>query len=302
MLIESLLSLQACQQAHEEARLGHLCFHAPPETPPLGSEEFVRIAADYLSSQTYVVRAICDRGNWGVRAQDLNVSLLAFVSTPCALALLGRQDRLFNETIMLARPLFERVVNLCYSVVCDESDFAKIRDYTIQKAHEQLSREFRAGDQVMRLYFGTKPDNTVSQNTPKQHRNSRQQWDKKIPERLGIIRQRSDATIPVFLAYQTAFYTNSSEALHGSFYGITCHIGIYEPHEKELDSTNVQIDANETRALLLWLSGELLNELIKVVNSEKLCSDLAEIAQNNSHACRDIVSRDLHSRHSTSPM
>lgn len=143
----------------------------------------------------------------------------------------------------------------------------------------------------MRLYFGTKPDNIVSQSTSKRHGRSRQQWDKKIPERLEIIRQRSGATIPSFLTYQTAFYTDSSEALHGSLYGITGHLGhlgIYEPHEKELDSTNVQVNADTTRAILLWLSGELLNELIKVVNSEKLCSDLVEIAQKNSHACEDI--------------
>jgi len=302
LLIESVPNLQTCRQAHEESRLGHLRFYSPAEAPPWGSEKFVRVAADYLSSQTYVLRAICDHGDWGVRAQDLTLSLLAFVSTPCALALLGRQDRLFNETIMLARPLFERVVNLCYSVVCDEPDFAKIREYTIQRAREQLSREFRAGDQVVRSCFGAKPDSTAKQNTPKKHHDSHQQWNKKIPDRLDIIQHRSDATIAIFLAYQTAFYTDSCEALHGSFYGITCHLGIYEPHDQELDRRNVQVYANETRALLLWMSGELLNELIKVVNTEKLCSDLAEIARDNSRACSDLVSRVLHSPHPTSPI
>jgi hypothetical protein len=297
-----LPKLDTCRLVYDEAQAGTRRFYAPPHVPVFGSEELVQVGADYLSSQTHILRAICDSGNWGPRAPDLNILLMAFVSTPSALALLGAQDRLFNETVMLARPMFERVVNLCYSIVCDESDFLKIRDYTIHKAQEQLSREFRAGGEVVRAFFRSKSDGAVPKQGIKKSLRLKQQWNNGIPERLKIIGQRSQATIALFLLYQTAWYTDSSEALHGSFYGITCHLGIYEPRAEIPDIRNSLVNFNKTRALLLWLSGELLKELIKVVNREGTCSDLAAQAQSNSDVCRYLFSCALHSHDSDSTM
>ena len=296
----SLPRLDVCRVVYDEARVGPMGFYAPHDVPVFGSEELVQVAVDYLSSQTHVLRAICDCGAWGTRAPDLNILLMAFISTPSALAVLGAQDPLFNETMMLARPMFERVVNLCYSIVCDEPDFLKIKDYTIRKTREQLTREFRAGDQIVRAFLQSKVESEVPKQDAKKPRDLHQQWDNKIPERLRIIGQRSKAAIPLFLIYQTAFYTDSSEALHGSFYGMTCHLGIYEPRPEAPDVRNSHIYFNKKRALLLWLSGELLKELIKVVNREGACSDLAEQAQDNSDVCKKVFSRALHPRDSDS--
>ena len=292
---ESPLSLDTCRLAYNEARVPSMGFYAPLDVPAFGSEDLVQLTVDYLTSQTHVLRAICDLGTWGARAPDLNILLMAFISTPTALSVLGAQDPLFNETMMLARPMFERAVNLCYSLVCDESDFLKIKDYTVRKAREQLSREFRAGDQVARMFLKSKLESEAPKQDVKKLRHLNQQWDNKIPERLETIGQRSKATIPLFLIYQTAFYTDSSEALHGSYYGMTCHLGIYEPRPEAPDVKSFHIYFNKKRALLLWLSGELLKELIEVINREGACYDLADQAQNNSNVCEKIFLRALHS-------
>ena len=71
-----------------------------------------------------------------------------------------------------------------------------------------------------------------------------------------IICERSKVNIGLFLHYQVSIYTNASEALHGSFYGLTFHIGAYSPNIDIKNKTEIERNSQKN---LLYFFGLLEN-------------------------------------------
>jgi hypothetical protein len=257
-----------------------------------GSNRLANVARNYLLAQAGIVLELCRTDLLTGRAKEITSGIMGTVSTASAIAKLGDDERFFNECVMLARGFFERILNICYLLICHNVDFENYRKHTIQKAHRKLEQEFVAGDIKIGLKYSSKnhaPQSDILKDALKSFSSKtggeRKRWPSHtIPERINILRENSKANIGLFLHYQLAFYTDASEALHGTFYGITFHTGAYSPSLDTSDIEEVKRSLQKNMTLLFCTTGSLLHELLVVLKKNNSIDDYFQHSSVNSDA------------------
>jgi hypothetical protein len=273
-----------------------------------GSKELSDYARDYLLAQVTLLYDAQRAGLLSGRAAEIAAAVCGLANTASAIAILGDRRELFvRECVMLSRGLFESLVNVCYLLVCDSDAFGEYRLHTMAKAERRLDQEFRAGNMRMGLRFirseGTPLDSDVAEALrmfSAKNGAEKKRWPSdRIPERIALIGERSQANTRVFLMYQVVFYTDASEALHGTFYGQTFHLGQYSPGVAGRGAAEARRNAERNATLLFWGLGELFCELLVVVHE---CSDVAQArAQARANSRQVLAIIDAANRGSVEP-
>ncbi|MFH1509508.1 MAG: DUF5677 domain-containing protein [bacterium] len=239
-----------------------------------GSKILTAKSRIFLSEQASIVYGIFKKSPKHERVKKILVAIGSLLSTVGALERLSEDDRFYNASVMIARGYFEGVVNICYLLTCSDDEFNNYYLYTIQKAYRRLDQEFKAGDQKIKLEYsgkkepkkGSELDIALKKFTTKKGKEIRRWTNTSIPERIKIIGENSESNIGHFLIYQTLYYTDASESLHGSLYGFLFHTGVFTPGETpEMESLEMHMEKNHTT--LFMNTGSLLFELIKTINS-----------------------------------
>ena len=242
----------------------------------------------FLISQSSVLKSIFADDSIEGRAKELKAFLGAIVSTAISISRLASED-LLNECTMLSRGFFERTVNFCYLLVCNKTDFEEDRLPTLQKSYRSLQREFSGVDKTMSVSFTGKKDpssnsvlkKALNKFTSKSGKEIKRFPNLDIPKRLKMIEENSSVNIGFFLHYQSLFYQDASEALHGSFYGSIFHIGATQPSfdRESVDQANIHLQKN--LSLLLLDVGTLIDELIKLIAENSKIDEAKEASNKN---------------------
>ncbi len=260
-----------------------------------------RMLSDHLSSyllaQASILTGLIRENFLSGRAKEIEVAIASTLNTAFAIAELGKGNEFYNECVMLARGFFERIVNICYLLVCDDDKFNECRLHTQQKAYRRLSQEFSAGDIKMVLKFigqkepesGSELDKAIKIFSTKKGKEKKRWPDITIPERIKIIGERSKADARILLHYQLSVYTDASEALHGSFYGCTFHIGAYSPGVDVSSTKEIEKNLQKNFSLLFWSSGELILQLLVVLSKDNNIVDILKYATENSKNTFEIM-------------
>ena len=174
-------------------------------------------------------------------------------------------------------------------MLCDEKKFREYEEHYIQKAFRKLDREFRAGDIKMSVQFSGKSNwdgnsklkSAVEKYTTKRGREDTNFLRLSIPEKLQFIKKNSKANIGFFLHYQTLFYEDGSEAMHGSFYGTIFHLGAAMPEfdPKKVGDANIHIQ--KMLSLFLLDIGTLIHQLLIVVSKHEKIQEVLDGSQHN---------------------
>jgi len=252
---------------------------------------------DYLLAQVSIVNGLIRENILEGRAKEIQAAIASTMNTAIAIAKLGKDDEFYNECVMLARGFFERAVNTCYLLVCNDDKFEEYRLHTKQKAYRRLEQEFYAGDKKMCLKFiGKKEpathselDEALKKFSTKSGKEKKRWPDISIPERIKLIGERSKVNIGLFLHYQVSIYTDASEALHGSFYGLTFHIGAYSPNIDIKNKTEIEQNLQKNFTLLFWSSGELVQQLLVILAKDNPISDQLKYSTKNSNNSLEIM-------------
>lgn len=256
---------------------------------------------NYLLAKASIIIGLVREKILEGRAREVAAAILSTMSTAIAIAKLGRTDEFYNECVMLARGFFERIVNICYLLVCDDDKFEEYRLHTRQKAYRKLEQEFYAGDEKICSKFGGKKDlechPEIQEALKKFSTNSgkeKKRWpDMSIPDRIKLIGDRSKTNISMFLLYQVLFYTDASEALHGSFYGLTFHTGAYEPNINHKNKAEIRANLQKNFTVLFWFSGELIHKLLVILSQDNNISEQLKYSTENSNNSYEIMEKVL---------
>ena len=252
---------------------------------------------NYLLTQVSIVNGVIRENILEGRAKEIMAAIASTMNTAIAIAKLGKNDEFYNECVMLARGFFERMVNICYLLVCDDDKFEEYRLHTKQKAYRRLKQEFYAGDKKMCLEFIGKKEpanhselhKALKKFSTKSGKEKKRWPDISIPERIKLIGERSKANIGLFLHYQVSIYTDASEALHGSFYGLTFHIGAYSPDIDTKNKTEIEQNLQKNFTLLFWSSGELVQQLLVILAKDNAISEQLKYSTRNSNNSLEIM-------------
>lgn len=256
---------------------------------------------DYFLAQARILMAIIDANSLEGRAKEIQAAIMSTLNTAHAISSLISHEDYFNECVILSRGFFERILNISFLMVCDEKDFDEYRLHTKQKAYRKLNEQFSSdGISIImktvcheKLNSDTELRNALK--TFSTQSGKEKYWPKiKIPQRIDLIHKKAKLNPHLFLLYQLMFYTDASEAIHGSFYGMTFHLGKHIPSINNLDEA--LLNFRKTISLFLVICGELIYVLINILAQNNNISDWlskAEINSKKAGKCLgEILARD----------
>jgi hypothetical protein len=263
------------------------------EEETFGSKLFVDEMREYLNAEMTLIYGIIVTNKLKDRSFEIRAMIGSLIGTGNAIMLLSTDNqRLYNECVMLSRGFFERITNICYLLLCDEKTYNEcIKDHTLYRQYLRGSNN----EKVMKddegktlLKIELKREGIENLKKEKDYKEAIDKFEKsqktrfpipKIEKRLGFLAKAgTNLNVSVFLAYQQAYYDDASEALHGSFYGGLFHvINLNSRDQKEM-----AIETNQNTTLLLWQTGELLNQLIELLNQKNDLQDFHEKSIKNS--------------------
>lgn len=197
-------------------------------------------------------------------------SLLMGISSN-ALAIIQLAKHNFgNEVYPIARSLLERVITFYYLQFCDEQEIQNYIDYSRQKTFRNLSGHISVNDKQFQIkYSGTVDLNdypdikaAVEKYTSKNSRKALTRWSStSIEDKLSVIDKAKDINIEVLMIAVQAIYDDASEALHGTLYGCTFHLGAFKPGLRPKSQEAIADQHKQNLAMIFFTCACLLGKV-----------------------------------------
>lgn len=227
--------------------------------------------------------------------------LMSCTQTGAALLQLANQtDSFTSEAIMLSRSFMEKITNFCYVSICDEKEYRAFLLHPIYKHYHNIC-SLKDED----LCLGTKSINKnlllekINERKTKQEKlkkdpiikealelfsetNPNKPWTKKtLNQRIKVIEKWGKLLDVFFTLSKLEYYSDASEALHGSLYGCSYSVGGFNPDfdlnkEGELDK-KLYIDS----ACNLLRLGMLIHETFTLISYSADIKEIWEHSYNN---------------------
>ena len=205
--------------------------------------------------------------------------LLSSGQTGAALLQLAWQTDTFTTQVsMLARAFMETVTNFCYASICDEKEFRafilhpiykqyhnlalhRLEDSFEKKAENKAEREKKQADfkknplvqEALTIFSETKPNLNWTR--------------KKLHERIAAIQQWGKLLDAFFTISKIQYYSDASEALHGSLYGCTYDVlGTFDKDSGRLDEEELNKKLYKSNACILLHLGMLIHESFTLIS------------------------------------
>ncbi|RYU90840.1 hypothetical protein EWM62_09365 [Mucilaginibacter terrigena] len=212
--------------------------------------------------------------------------LLSSGHTGTALLQLATQtDSFASETVMLARSFMEKLTNFCYANICDEQEYRAFILHPVYKQFHNMGLPDMGADPYLwkdnfeackrRQEQLKKIDIVKEALTIFSETKSNLNWTKRtMAQRIDAIEKYGKLFDMLFVLSKYHYYSDASEALHGSLYGCTLNIGAFEPgfnptNQKALEKRSLK----DTTCVLLHL-GMMLHECFKLISYS---ADIKEI-------------------------
>lgn len=208
--------------------------------------------------------------------------------TGAAFLQLASQVECFTgESVMLARSFMETVTNFCYASVCDEKEYRsfilhpiykyyhnvghhlmdEINDYNTYHEHvdalikkREKLKEIPIVQEALAMFSETKPNLT---------------WTKKsLNERIKALEEWGKFLDPFFSLNKLQYYSDASEALHGSLYGCTYDLGIFDPDFDHTNEEELYKKLYRDNACMILYLGNIIHESLTLI---KYSNDIRKI-------------------------
>lgn len=175
------------------------------------------------------------------------VLLMSCRQTGAALLQLASQtDRFNSESTMLARSFMEKMTNFCYVGICNEQEYQAFILHPVYKHFHNVAVPKMEDD--LELIAENAVARKEKQNQLRKipivqealalfsETNPRLNWTRKtLAQRIEAIEKWGKLFDVFFTINKIQYYSDASEALHGSLYGCTYSLGLFTP---DFDHTN----------------------------------------------------------------
>lgn len=232
--------------------------------------------------------------------------LISCTQTGAALLQLANQTNTFSsESVMLARSFMEKITNFCYVGICDEKEYRAFILHPIYKQYHNIAAP-KMDDSID--YFDLEAvKEQLKSRKEKQEKlkeipivqealtmfsetKTNLNWTKKtLNQRIDAIEKWGKLMDFFFILNKFHYYSDASEALHGSLYGCTYGIGAFEPgvdltKQEELDKKLYK----DSTCILLHL-GTLIHESFTLISHTHDIKELWECSYKNRNQALNLL-------------
>jgi len=197
------------------------------------------------------------------------------------------QKGLLTEAYITARAFLERITNLCYLLVCGETEYQDFIEYSQQKVVRSLISRQKAYSLIGHEIAIPKPPELHQKMKAMMKKFEKPSGKEKGSWTVLTIEKRMEyvgTTVSSFrtqgyLAIKEYLYADASESIHGTLYGAMFHTGIL--YGLKGDKAVGEKYLHGLRANLYMMLGLLIEALCKVVGDRLGGRNIGEEAEEN---------------------
>jgi hypothetical protein len=195
------------------------------------------------------------------------------------------RNGLLTEAFIIARAFLERIVNVSYLMICEQSQFEDFIHFSMQKVQRSMHAKQKAYKNIGHII--PVPDLSgishvakgLEKYTSPRGREITRWTNLNLEKRIEAVGKKVDLfNAPLFLAAYNYVYEDASEAVHGTLYGCLFHIGIFWGAFDEKLAEKYMCDL---KVVLYMLMGLLVEGLLHVALTEVDVKDLVELSDEN---------------------
>lgn len=251
-------------------------------------------ATNFFASELMMLKEVIPKITDEKQAKAV-LLLISCTQTGAALLQLSNQtDRFTTESIMLSRAFMEKITNFCYVSICDEKEYRAFILHPIYKHYHyvgSIKREDETDfDRIEEEVKARKEEQEKLKKIPivqealeifsdtKPYLN----WTKKtLNERIEVLEQWGKFLHVFFRLSKIQYYSDASEALHGSLYGCSFGVGVFDPEFDRGKEDELDKKLYKDSALNLLHLGMLIHETFTLVNYSADIKEIWEHSYNN---------------------
>lgn len=212
------------------------------------------------------------------RIGKAGVLLMSCGQTGAALLELANQTNTFTrEAAMLARAFMETITNFCYVGVCDDKEYRafilhpiykqyhnigayKIEDDLVLQA-EQLTARKDKQDKFKEIPIVQEALHMFSETKPNLN------WTKtNLYQKIQVLAKWGKFLDVFFTINKIQYYSDASEALHGSLYGCTYNLDVFDPEFDQNNEDELEKKLYKDSACILLHLGMLIHESFTLIS------------------------------------
>lgn len=229
------------------------------------------------------------------RQSKASLLLNSCLQTGAALLQLANQtDSFTSESVMLSRAFMEKIINFCYVSICDEKEYRAFILHPIYKHYHNVGSVQREDDidfDNLEEYAKTRKEKQkefknflIVQEALEMFSETKRNlnWTKKrLDERIEVIKKWGKLLDVFFLLSKLNYYSDASEALHGSLYGCTYGIGVFDPDFDRDKPDELEKKLYKENACVLLDLGILTHEAFTLISYSTDIKEIWEHSYNN---------------------
>lgn len=211
-----------------------------------------------------------------------------------------------REVAMLARSFMETITNFCYVGVCDEKEYRafilhpiykhyhnvsipKIEDHLDLDRIEESALEFdaiRKGKQEQLKKIPVVQEAlTIFSDTKKNLR-----WtEKNLEQRIEVLEKWGKFMDCIFTLNKLEYYSDASEALHGSLYGCTYGVGVFDPEFDHTSEEELNKKLYKDNTCMLLHLGILIHESLTLISYSDSIDEIHGYSYKNRTAALNLL-------------
>jgi hypothetical protein len=261
-----------------------------------GSAAVVYKLAFLLGKQALIMERIPI--SLGQNRLDLSRPLLLGISSNAQAIIKLAKDNFGNEVYPIARSLIERIITFYYLQSCDQSELDNYIDYSKQKTYRQFIKTITINDKTFKIALAKDIDlykfpelkNAVDKFTSVKKKKPITRWSNiSLEDKLAAIDSVGEANIKLLMITLLSIYDDGSEALHGTLYGCTFHLGAFKPGKLIKHPDDMSKKHRDNLTMIFFLFGHLLGDLNYYVAEKSGLKDLLELSKDINTQIKDTI-------------
>lgn len=207
---------------------------------------------------------------------------------------------------MLARSFMETITNFCYVGVCDEKEYRAFLLHPIYKHYHNVGtpkmEEHLDSDRLVEsaLEFNAirkekqkklkkvpivREALTIFSETKKNLR-----WTKKnLEQRITVLEKWGKFMDCIFTINKLEYYSDASEALHGSLYGCTYSVGAFDPEFDHTSEEELRKKLYKDNTCILLHLGTLIHASLTLISYSNSIHEIYGHSYNNRTAALNLL-------------
>lgn len=261
-------------------------------------------ATQFFTSQLIMLKEIIPKIT-DERQSNAALLLISCTQTGAALIQLANQtDSFTSESVMLSRAFMEKITNFCYVSICDEKEYRAFILHPIYKHYHNVGSIQREDDINLDQLEESVKVRTEKQEKLKQISIVQEalkmfsdtkpylNWtNKKLHERIEVIAKWGKLMDVFFTLSKLQYYSDASEALHGSLYGCTYRLGVFDPDFDRNKPEELDKKLYKENACVLLDLGMLIHEAFTLISYS---ADIKEMWGHSYNNRRQALNLQFH--------